>query len=375
VHPDVEKFQLMARTRYMGFHTHLPANRLHQILKATWHVLTNFHKAPLQIAKCLNASAYDCHTLDLYLRVVYGGILFATGKNEYDIVHCHLGGSGLMGVALRKLGILKGKIVTTFHSADAYVYPHRWGPEFEVYKTLWPNTDLCTVSSDYMSQKIQSLGANAATIRKLPVGLDFTKFIFKERKMGSDGMIQIATVARLAEKKGLGYSIRAIAQVCKASKLPIVYKIAGEGPERPQLEQLIRELGMEKQIQLLGWCAQPEVTQLLAASHLFVLPSVTAKDGNKEGQALVIQEAQAVGLPLVTTIHNGIPEGLLDKISGFLVPERDVEAMADRIQFLVSHPEVWIPMGKAGRAFVEQNYDINRLNDKLLQYYGELIQK
>jgi|WetSurMetagenome_2_1015567.scaffolds.fasta_scaffold26579_2 colanic acid/amylovoran biosynthesis glycosyltransferase len=372
IHPLVTKFRLLERTRYMNLETAFPLNQFKRIIKTIGLVLMNLHKSPVNILKALNFFSYNCTSLDVYLRVIHGAIALSKGNTNYDIVHCHLGQVGLMGVSLRKIGIIKGKIVTTFHSADVYVYPHKWA-RIDVYQNLWAWTDLCTVCSDYMGNTLQALGAKPNQIKKLPVGLDFSKFIFKERKLEENGVVKIVTVARFVEKKGLEYSIRAVAQACKSSNISISYKIAGEGVLRPVLEQLIEELGMEKQIILLGWCAQPEVTRLLEESHFFILPSVTAQDGNKEGQALVIQEAQAVGLPVISTIHNGIPEGILDGKSGFLVPERNVEAMAEKIWFLVNHPNSWIKMGKAGRSFVEKHYNIDILNKRLLTFYYELL--
>ena len=94
-----------------------------------------------------------------------------------------------------------------------------------------------------------------------------------------------------------------------------------------------------------------------------------------EGQGLVLQEAQAMGLPVVSTWHNGIPEGVLDDVSGFLVPERDVHALAEKLFYLIEHPELWPAMGRAGRKFVEQRYDIKQLNKELVELYRAVIAK
>ena len=147
----------------------------------------------------------------------------------------------------------------------------------------------------------------------------------------------------------------------------------GEGVLRPSLENLIAELGISNKVKLVGWKTHDELHKLYADSHIFILSSVTASDGDKEGQGLVLQEAQAMGLPVLSTLHNGIPDGVLDGKSGFLVPERDVDALAEKLNYLVEHPEVWSEMGLAGRKFVEQNYDINKLNDKLVQIYQDLL--
>jgi colanic acid/amylovoran biosynthesis glycosyltransferase len=371
VHPDIKRFKLDETTRCME----LPQQRWLQVVKAIWLVLTNFHKAPRLIARSLNFRAYDCPNLDIYLRVIYATILLATTKNSaYDIIHCHLGYVGIMGVALTKIGVLKGKIITTFTSADAYVYPHKW--QHNVYKSLWEDGGINIAFTNYFANTIQALGARPSTVRVLPLGLNLTKFVFKERALGADKTVRLVTVARLVEKKGLEYSIRAVSEVCKANPdLALTYTIAGGGILLPHLTQLIAELGMQERIQLLGWQDHAEITRLLADAHIFVFPSVTAKDGNKESQGVALQEAQAVGLPVITTIHNGLPEGMLDKQSGFLVPEKDVAALAERIHYLATHPEVWPSMGAAGRAFIQDKYEINKINDRLIRIFDELMGK
>jgi colanic acid/amylovoran biosynthesis glycosyltransferase len=369
VHPDVERFDLLARTHYTG----LPADDAAPLVAAGRRALAHLASTPHTLLKLLNLPAYGCMTVDHFTRVVHGAALFSRlGDTSYDIVHCHYGPNGLMGASLRQLGILRGRIVTTFHGSDAYVYPAKW--RVPVYEYLFRNIDLCTVSTDYMKNTVLRLGARAEQVQKLPVGLDLKKFTFQARAPGEDGVVELVTVARLAEKKGLEYAIRAVARVCQSSRdARIRYRIAGDGPRRRPLQDLIHRLGMENHIELLGWLDQTETAALLADSHIFLLPSVTARDGNKEGQALVIQEAQAMGLPVISTVHNGIPEGMLDGESGILVPERDVAALAAAIQTLVSQPESWPEMGRAGRAFVEKNYDIDMLNRKLIGMYEALI--
>jgi colanic acid/amylovoran biosynthesis glycosyltransferase len=174
------------------------------------------------------------------------------------------------------------------------------------------------------------------------------------------------------EKKGIEYAIKAIAKI--AEDYPnIIYRIVGDGSLRESLEALVLDLKISDNVKLLGWMTQEQVRQLYDDSHIFILPSVTAADGDREGQALVLQEAQAMGLPILSTLHNGIPEGVLDGKSGFLVPERDVDALAEKLRYLVTNPEVWAKMGRQGRAYVEERYNIEQLNEQLVEIYQKLM--
>ena len=85
-------------------------------------------------------------------------------------------------------------------------------------------------------------------------------------------------------------------------------------------------------------------------------------------------EALAQGLPVLSTYHSGIPEVVEDGKSGFLVPEKDSDALAERLAYLVEHPEIWPKMGKAGRTYVERHYDIEKLNERLVLLYERLLE-
>ncbi|MFZ2197629.1 MAG: glycosyltransferase, partial [Thermodesulfovibrionales bacterium] len=86
----------------------------------------------------------------------------------------------------------------------------------------------------------------------------------------------------------------------------------------------------------------------------------------------VLMEALAQGIPVLSTRHSGIPEVVVDGKSGYLVPEKDIDALAEGLVALLDSPEKWPLMGSAGRAHVEENYDIDRLNDRLISLYEQL---
>jgi len=102
-------------------------------------------------------------------------------------------------------------------------------------------------------------------------------------------------------------------------------------------------------------------------------PSVTSKNGDEEGIPVAIMEAMAHGFPVVSTDHAGIPEVVQDGEWGFLVPERDVDALTEKLQSLVGQPALRTIMGCKGRKFVEEHYNIDALNDRLVRLYEGLI--
>lgn len=364
VHPAVEKYQLMEHVYYFN----MPVNKIKRVLKGVGLLVMNSRKAPARLLRTLNVFKYGKDALSL--RLLYAVIPFLGKEQKYDIIHCHFGPSGSLGVLLYEIGAVKGKIITTFHGYDMSSFIVSNGNN--VYKKLFFNGDLFLPISDYWKRKLIRLGCNEKKIIVHRMGINLEKFKFSERRKQSGEPIKILTIGRLVEKKGHEYAIQAIAKIIKKYK-NIEYIIAGDGPFRSKLEDLISELGIESYIKFLGAVEPNEVLKLYQQAHIFTLPSITARNGDQEGIPVVLMEAQATGLPIISTYHTGIPEVVVDGKSGFLVPERDVDALAERLEYLIEHPEIWPEMGKAGRKFVEEHYDINKLNNRLVEIYQKLL--
>ncbi|MCP4708158.1 MAG: colanic acid biosynthesis glycosyltransferase WcaL, partial [Planctomycetes bacterium] len=238
----------------------------------------------------------------------------------------------------------------------------------KVYDLLFEKGDLFTANTEFTKQQATKLGCPAEKIRILPMGLNLEYFKYKLRCLNKNGPVRILTVGRFVEKKGYPFALQAIAQL-NFPPDSVVYDIAGDGPLREKMQNLAIKLNIKHQVNFLGSLPQDKILDLYHQDHIFLLPSVTAETGDMEGQGLVLQEAQATGLPVITTWHNGIPDGVLDGQSGFLVPERDSVAIAEKIRYLIENPQTWQKMGCTGRDFMEKNYDINVLNRKLVDIY------
>lgn len=359
VHKDVKTYHLLERVHYFN----IPRSRLRRILQTIYLLVANFHRAPLAILKSLNIFKYGKYALSLNL--FYFFLAFLKAGTSYDIVHCHFGQNGIIGIMLKDLGI-KGKIITSFHGYDISMYLKQEGNK--AYRDLFKKGDLFTANSNHTKGRLIAAGCPENKIQKLPVGLDMSRFNYKPRGAIKQPKIIIGTIARLVEKKGVEYSIKAAAKVME--KHPnIEYRIVGDGPLRESLEQLVAELGLKDKIRFLGWLDSDEVIKFMDELCIFILASVTARSGDQEGQGLVLQEAQAMGIPVLATLHNGLPEGVVDGNTGFLVPERDADALAQKLEYLIEHPEMWAEMGRAGREFVARTFDIRMLNRQLDEIY------
>jgi colanic acid/amylovoran biosynthesis glycosyltransferase len=361
-HSDIEKNQILERTTY----TEKPCGRAIRVIKAACALAKASLHGRFRFWSALDGRRFGRQAFNLSL--AYRAAPFLS-RAPYDVVQCHFGPAGIFAQAFRDVDALRGPMITMFHGYDISLYVQQHGPG--VYKHLFACGDLFTCPSEFVRQRLITAGCPAEKVQRFKLGTDLKRFSFKERTLDSSGTIRLVTVARLTEKKGLEYSIRAVAKLSQRFK-KLEYNIIGDGDLRSELTQLIEALGVGSTVHLLGWKTQEEVQVLLDQSHVFVLASVESRNGDIEGLPMVLQEAQAMGLPVVCTRHSGIPEGILDGKSGFLVPERDVDALADRLADLISRPEAWPEMGRQGRAFVEDEYDLDKRNDALVELYRQL---
>lgn len=281
----------------------------------------------------------------------------------FDFVFCHFGPNGEFGVRMRDAGVIKGGMVTFFHGYDFSLRSRVQGRG--PYRRLFEQGEAFVANSNYTRGRIIELGCPAERTVTVPVGLFPDFFPFRERVPVPDRPVRFLTIGRLVEKKGHAVAIHAFRRVREAG-VTAAYAIVGDGPMRQELEQLIASLDLGDVITLLGSRTQEDVRRLAENSDIFVLASTSSTDGDAEGQGLVLQEAQATGLPVIATKHNGFPEGLLDGVSGVLVPERDSAGLAGAMIDLARTPERWGQMGRAGAAFVRDRFDQPRLTENLL---------
>ncbi|MEL6231803.1 MAG: glycosyltransferase [Cyanobacteria bacterium J06627_3] len=365
VHPIVQDYDLIAKTTY-GTPVP-PRNFLPRLGNALKLLFQSGQVGSLRWLRLVNVFKFGREAASL--RLLYQGLPFLDCPT-YDIIHAQFGGWGTFALRLRDLDLLKGSLITHFRGRDISVHLRQKGPH--IYNDLLQRGEFFLTNCDFFCQRILGLGCSENKILIHGSAIDCDKFRFTPRTMPADGAIRVATVGRLSEKKGIEYCIRAAASLIH--KYPnIELKIIGEGPLRGHFEQLIQELNATNFIKLLGWKTQAEIIEILDNCHLFLAPSVTAQDGDQDAPVNTLKEAMAMGLPVISTWHGGIPELVENGVSGYLVPERDADAIADKLSTLINNADRWGAMGKAGRQKVKTLYDLNTLNDELVTIYQSIL--
>jgi colanic acid/amylovoran biosynthesis glycosyltransferase len=364
IHADILRYNLLDRTYY--YEIPVPRNYLLRFIRAVQFVITNSYRRPHPLIRSLNLFKYGQQAASL--RKLYEVTTFLS-YGPYDIIHCHYGPNGLIGVKMRNLGAIQGKVVVTFHGYDIRLGIEK-GADF--YAKLRGNVDCFFSISSFNKKYLQCFGFDPSKIFDLPVGIDVRKFPFKWLEKGSSNNceIKVLTVARLVIEKGLEYGIKSLKRVVE--KFPtkkISWKIIGEGYQRGELEKLITDLSLDGVVSLPGSAAQDVVRKELLNADIFLLPSI------KEVLPVCLMEALATGLPVVASEVGSVHDLVKDGEMGFLANVGDVDSIADRLEYLIEHPDVWPEMGRSGRKHIKTNYDIEKLNDRLVKIYEGILQK
>jgi glycosyltransferase involved in cell wall biosynthesis len=175
---------------------------------------------------------------------------------------------------------------------------------------------------------------------------------------------KLLSVARFVEKKGPLLTLKAFSKIHairRGAKLVMV----GDGPLLSEAKAFVSNNGLEGSVEFLGACPREETMAQFLTAAVFLQHSITAKNGDTEGFGITLVEAMASGIPVVATRHNGFVETVEHGRTGFLVPEFDVQGMAEATLRLLNSPELGKSMGLAGRERAQHYFSNKVSNDNL----------
>ncbi len=292
--------------------------------------------------------------------------------HPFDVVHGHFGTGSLYAVPYaEKYGL---PLVVTFHGYDvpllrsaARMYPENW-PYALLARGMLARLTLGLCASQELLELLAESGVPRKRLRLYHLGIDLAAF----RRRMEPAVPCVVMVGRFVEKKGFEYGVRAFARALqRGAEARLV--LVGQGEREAKLRAICTELGISSRVHFAGVLTSKEVAVLLGESSVLLAPSVVGADGDRESGVIVLKEASASSLPVIGTYHGGIPEIIADGHTGYLVPERDVDTLADRLHTLLTNPERSRSMGLAGRAKMEREYDLVRQVDELEGRYDEAV--
>jgi colanic acid/amylovoran biosynthesis glycosyltransferase len=282
------------------------------------------------------------------------------------LVHAHFGQSGPAALTLAEaLGI---PMIVTYHGQDATITSEEaarsWrGREYLRGRAgVMQRASLIIAVSDFIRGRLLDKGYPADKVVTHRNGIDVGVFQPSFRKREPI----VVFVGRFVEKKGCEYLLRALGELRQQGSA-VRGVLVGDGPLRPALEQLARQVGAD--VEFTGFRPAADVREWLGKAAVVAVPSVTANDGDSEGLPTVILEAQAMGTPVVATRHAGNAEGVVEGRTALLVQERDVAGLVGALRHFVENPVAVESFGAAGRTFVAANFSIDRQAEGLERLY------
>ncbi|EHH8684167.1 colanic acid biosynthesis glycosyltransferase WcaL [Escherichia coli] len=359
-HAAWTKYNLAARTRWLQDE---PTGKVAKLRHRASQTLRGIHRK--NTWQALNLKRYGAESRNLILSAICGQV---AKPLHADVFIAHFGPAGVTAAKLRELGVIRGKIATIFHGIDisSREVLNHYTPE---YQQLFRRGDLMLPISDLWAGRLQKMGCPREKIAVSRMSVDMTRFSPRPVKAPATPL-EIISVARLTEKKGLHVAIEACRQL-KEQGVAFRYRILGIGPWERRLRTLIEQYQLEDVVEMPGFKPSHEVKAMLDDADVFLLPSVTGADGDMEGIPVALMEAMAVGIPVVSTLHSGIPELVEADKSGWLVPENDARALAQRLAaFSQLDTDELAPVIKRAREKVEHDFNqqvINRELASLLQ--------
>ena len=351
--------------------THFPAgddgsavgrirHRVKQVVGHGW-------RHPVPVIRGLNPVRFGKRAFNLFCSSM---ALHLARIGPFDIVHVHFGTIGLLVMDFLDVAGCTAPLVVTYHGSDINeILPD--GSQLD-YRGLFDRAQGVTANSRFTVRRLIVRGCPSGMIKRIPMGTSMASFPVLQRKREANDPVRFLTVGRVIPFKGIDYVIRALPAVVEANA-DVEYHVVGPPNHRDEYMELARELGVDKHVFFHGAKPHHEIRDYLERCDVFVLAGVVADDGTVEAQGVVLAEAQATGMPVITTDVGGIPESTGDGRAGIMIKERDVEALSEAMLRMISMRDRWEELGQIGRKYVERKFGLDQSTDRLMRFYRQLV--
>ncbi len=285
-------------------------------------------------------------------------IQYGTNKNPLDI--------------LKRIDLLKGEIIVSFHGHDAFFPINGYIENDNYYKDLFKTANTVIANTTYLARQIENIGCSSDKIKTVPISVNTDFFYAKPIEKKLNETFKIISVGRLAKVKGHIYALKTIKKLNEMG-YDVYLTIVGEGEQREILSKFVKEKNIEHLVELVGTKSQSEIRQLFWEHNLFLFPSISLEGGRAETQGLATVEAQACGLPVVAFNTGGIPYTLKENTTGYLCKEFDYNCMAEKIKYLINTPDILYKMSVNATNFIAEHYAKKVIDETWNMIYNQTV--
>lgn len=282
-------------------------------------------------------------------------------QTKPDVMLCQFGWTGLrLAPIAQAMGI---PMAVHFHGMDlSSALRNRWY-RWSLLSAMKHFAAVVVVGS-HQREWMLAHGMPADKVHLIPCGVPVDAFSYSRPQKRDNLALRFIAVSRLVEKKGYAYTFKAFKKVL--DELPEArLDIYGDGRLRNELLELVEELGLSEKVIFHGGVSVEEVRRAMTEADIFVQHSIVASNGDAEGSPVSSMEAAAMGLPIVATVSPGFVDQVMDGETGYLVRQRGVDAMAERMLRLANDAALRETMGKAARERMVEHFDTKKQIAKL----------
>jgi glycosyltransferase involved in cell wall biosynthesis len=354
---DDTHFQdLVARVRGPVNHLCFPAEGLQpDVLSPTSVTAVNFWRRLAEAGRALPGLWGQLESMqDEDARDIYQAAQMAYLVRRKGVHHLHAPFAS-DAATIARLGARLAGVSYSFTARAKDIFHAAVDPD-DLRRKMRDAAGVVTISDYHLDYLRRTYGPLADRVQRVYNGIDLEEFPYRRP---DDRPPVIVAVGRLVEKKGFDDLIEACAALAARGR-DFGCRIIGAGSLRAALEEQVQRCRLQDRVKLTGPRPQNEVAREIQAAAVLAAPCIVAEDGDRDGLPNVIQEALALGTPVVTTDVTGIPEVVRDGARGLLVPQRAPAALADALDRLLAGPELRVRLAEEARRFMETEFDIHR---------------
>ena len=264
-----------------------------------------------------------------------------------NVIHCHFGTIGLKYVEYSEKYSSQPPFITSFYGYDASELPKRDILYKKGLTKLWSETKMVLVEGPARSDRLEQLGAPVEKIRLSPIIIDVKKYPVRGTYSRlATQPINFLLIGRFVEKKGFHIFLKTVGKILNQLP-PFKITFIGNGPMLKEYKKIINELGYFEDVSFEGIKSLDECMAYMVSADVLVHPSLTASNGDSEGGApTILLEAQAIGIPIISSLHADIPYVM--GYQNYLSKEGDIDSLAHYIMSFLEdlNIEEKITMGK-----------------------------
>ena len=308
----------------------------------------------------INKHVGPCHPWDLVERLQ---------EDKPNLVHVYYGHKAVGYLPmLRDWG---GPWIVSFHGVDVAKHLEE-GDYLKKLRQVFAEARLVLARSESLLNRLQELGCPPEKLRlnRTPIPMDHLPAV--ERKAPANGHWRLIQACRLIAKKGIITTLEAMDRV--GAIFPGArYILCGSGPMMEEIQAYVKEHALERHVEIRGWMSQEALRAELYQAHIFLHASEQTQENDQEGIPNSMLEAMATGLPVVATLHGGIPEAVTSGYDGLLVPERNAHELSTAITKLLQDQVLFAELGRNAATSVRAHFGAEQQIAALEDHYLEAI--